>query len=398
MNFLTPALSSLVALFIYVAPISAAEPSNTQIPDMNKSLSYLVSKHQENLGLVGLGAMIMQDGEILASAVAGERKHRSGVLLTDKDKWHIGSITKSFTATMIARLVERGELTWDTTIGEVYPDAKGISEGWHQVTIEQLLTHTSGASNDFSPTFAYLFRRPAEGPARMAAREGLILKFLKDEPEAPAGSRFFYSNTGVLIAGTMAEKITGIPWEQLIRNEIFIPLDIHSAGFGSPQDQESPLEQPRGHKSFLGFIVSVDNDANLPILAPAGGIHISLADLLVYANDHLQGESGQGKLLKRETYLRLHTPILESYAYGWIVNPHTDWADGTVIWHNGSNGTWYAHLAILPNSNTIIAITSNDIRGYGYGELTEPILEGVANLLEAGELSKDEQASMQVMQ
>lgn len=120
MNFLTPALSSLVALFIYVAPISAAEPSNTQIPDMNKSLSYLVSKHQENLGLVGLGAMIMQDGEILASAVAGERKHRSGVLLTDKDKWHIGSITKSFTATMIARLVERGELTWDTTIGEVY--------------------------------------------------------------------------------------------------------------------------------------------------------------------------------------------------------------------------------------------------------------------------------------
>jgi CubicO group peptidase (beta-lactamase class C family) len=355
----------------------------------NQMLNRLVVERRDNLGLVGLGAMVMQDGKVIASAVDGERKYRSGVLLTDQDKWHIGSITKSFTATMIARLVERDELTWNTTIGDVYADSTTISESWHSVTVEQLLTHTSGASNDFSPTLSYLFRKPAEGSARMAAREALILKFLKDkEPESPAGSRFFYSNTGVLIAGVMAEKITGLPWEELIRNEIFTPLGIRSGGFGSPEDQETKLEQPRGHKSFLGFIVAVDTDINRPVLAPAGGIHIALEDLLIYANDHLQGEAGRGKLLKAETYQHLHKPILEDYAYGWVVKPHEAWANEPVIFHAGSNGHWYAELAILPDSNAIIAIVSNDLRSHPYEEITRPIFEGAVRLLKDVEVSK----------
>src|SRR5690554_4826780 len=262
-------LITLIVLSIYTTPIFAEDVPNAASPNWSDALSRVVAEHRDNLGLVGLGAMIMQDGEIMASAVAGVRKHRSGVELTDQDKWHIGSITKSFTATMIARLVERGELTWETTIGDIFPDSERINESWRDVTLEQLLTHTSGAPNDYKVPLSSLFGVPDEGPERMAARENLVLKSLEDKPEHPPGSTWLYSNIGVVIAGVMAEKVMGRSWEKLIREEIFTQLDIQSGGFGPPKDQEGKLEQPRGHKSFFGFVVSTEAD-NTPLIGPAG--------------------------------------------------------------------------------------------------------------------------------
>ncbi|HEY7883614.1 MAG TPA: serine hydrolase domain-containing protein, partial [Cellvibrionaceae bacterium] len=347
MNCLTRISLSLLALSVYTMPMFAEKIPNKEAPNWNQALNQLVTEHRDNLGLVGLGAMVMRDGEVIASAVAGERKHRSGILLTDRDKWHIGSITKSFTATMIARLVERGELDWDTTIGDIWGVSEGISESWQHVTLEHLLTHTSGAARDV--TFPWFFKEPDEGPARMAARESIVLSFLNDEPKFPAGGRFFYSNAGIVIAGVMAEKTTGLPWEELIRKEIFAPLGIQSGGFGAPKGHSGMLEQPRGHYNIFRFIVSADTeDDTSPVIGPAGTIHIALDELLIYANDHLQGKSGQGKLLEAETYQHLHKPILGDYAYGWVVKSHEDWANGPIMWHSGSNGLWYALLVILP--------------------------------------------------
>lgn len=374
-------IRSLVTVGALVAPCFAAVASNNDQVDLNQALQRIVNEHRNDLGVVGFGAMIMRDDEVIASAVAGERKHGSGVLLRHEDKWHLGSITKSFTSTLIGRLVERGVLSWETTIGDVFPELRQIDERWRSVTIAQLLTHTSGASSSFKRPWSFYFRTHAEGAERSAAREALIAEFLKNEPEFPAGTRFMYSNAGYLIAGVMAERKTGSSWEDLIRKEIFAPLQLRSGGFGHPKDPGGTLEQPRGHKKVLGLIVSVDKDPVL-VIGPAGSIHMSLRDLLVYANDHLQGAAGNGKLLEARTYQRLQRPVLDNYAYGWVVLPDEEWAKGALIWHNGSNGMWDALLAILPGSNAIIAVTSNDGRRMGEGDKTWPILEKAARLLE----------------
>lgn len=377
---MNPITRGCVFLCALAAPcLAAAEPSSAQA-DLSRALQRIVSEHRDELGVVGFGAMVMRDGEVVASAVAGERKHGSGVALTDQDKWHIGSITKSFTATLIGRLVERGVMSWDTTIGEVFSDLTAMHERWRPVTLAQLLTHTSGASSSFKRPWSYYFRTHDEGAERSDARETLVADFLKNEPAAPAGTKFMYSNAGYLIAGVMAERKTGSTWEDLIRKEIFRPLQLRSGGFGHPEDLNRQLEQPRGHKTTLGFIVSADSDPVL-VIGPAGSIHLSLRDLLVYANDHLQGAAGRGKLLRPETYERLQRPVLDNYAYGWIVLPNEEWAKGALIWHNGSNGMWDALLALLPGSNTIIAVTSNDGRRIGEGDKTWPILEKAARLV-----------------
>lgn len=361
--------------------ISASAAAQVEPGDLQHKLEQLVAEYRDHHEIVGLGVAVMRNGEVTASTAAGERKYRSGVPVTIHDKWHVGSITKSFTATVIARLVERGQLNWDTTIGDVLGNSVNISASWSAITIEQLLTHTSGAYANLRPPLSFLFRSFAEGEERGAAREMLVARFMEKEPQEPPGSTFIYSNGGYLIAGVMAEKITGRTWENLVRQEVFNPLGIRTGGFGHPHREAGDLQQPHGHKSFLGFIKSTRSDP-VSVLGPAGSIHIGLQDLLIYGNDHLMGENGKGKLLQAKTYQKLHTRALDKYGFGWVINPDEKWAKGRIIWHNGSNGHWDALLVLAPEVDTVIAITANDGRFTSKGDITWALMEKVADLLD----------------
>jgi CubicO group peptidase (beta-lactamase class C family) len=321
----------------------------------NESLQEVVSKLRVEQKLIGLGAMFMVDGKTIAVAVDGKRKKGGKAALEVGDRWHIGSITKSITATMIARLVEREELTWSTTVADCFGESMSIHADWQIVTLAQLLTHTSGAPPNFPLTTQ--FKRPAEGKERMDARRAEVLAIFKKKPRSEAGESFKYSNVGFTIAGAMAEKQTGIPWETLVRREIFNPLEIKQAGFGPPKD----ANQPRGHQNigFFKRVAGVEED-NTPIMGPAGTVHMTLADLCTFGNDHVRGETGKGKLLTAKSYRSLHTAKLNNYAFGWVVPKKNSLTDQRMIWHNGSNTLWYALLVLLPDRNAVISVTSND--------------------------------------
>ena len=320
-------------------------------------LKKIVNEKRESAKLVGFGAIVVQHGKVVGLAVSGERKKGSGASISPNDLWHIGSITKSFTATMIARLVEKGELNWDTTIKDSFPEASNIHAQWNDVTLKHLLTHTSGAASN--PSLLNAFKNPDAGISRMVARESAAKDILINPPKSIPGSAFLYSNVGYTIAGVIAEKKMGIPWEQLIHQEVFTPIGIHSGGFGAPPDIEGELSQPWGHKKILGFTISTKAD-NTPIIGPAGTIHLSLTDLALYANEHLQGLQGRGSALKTDTFQHLHQPHLNDYAYGWLINSPLDLGLDNVHWHNGSNTAWYALVVLLPDINAAIAITAND--------------------------------------
>ncbi|PWK53180.1 serine hydrolase domain-containing protein [Pleionea mediterranea] len=329
------------------------------LQDMELLLTRLVNVQRESSELIGLGAVIIKSGEIIGPSVSGERKKGSKVSLSEKDQWHIGSVTKSFTATMIARLIERGKLGWSTSVKEVYSDINLIHVEWQNVTLEQLLTHTSGAPSNFS--YFDSFKKPIEGIDRFNARERAVLKILGKVPKNAPGTTFMYSNIGYTIAGAMAEKVTGVSWESLIRQEVFTPLKIHSGGFGPPQDKEKKLSQPQGHHNLFGIkFAAGTQDDNSPIIGPAGSIHLSLEDLALYANEHLLGAKGKGTLLTRKSFQRLHNPIMDNYACGWVDELPKGLTAGSGLWHNGSNNLWYALLVILPDIDTVIAVTSND--------------------------------------
>lgn len=352
--------ASLLAGFLAGDQVSADEPGKARpAADVQKLLDDLVPKLRKEKKLVGLAAMILVDGKQVAAGVDGERINGSGVPLEIGDRWHLGSITKSLTATVAARMVERKEIEWTTTIGDCFGTSVEMHDDWRSVTLEHLLTHTSGALPNFS--LAVRLKRPAAGKQRMLARKAAIAGVLKRKPKSEPGESFVYSNVGYTIAGTMLEHTSNEPWEALIRKEIFGPLSLREAGFGPPKDGEQAQSQPHGHRVLGTFKQVVDQEAdNTPIMGPAGTIHMSLAELCRYGQEHMDGESGKGKLLAAATYRRLHTPKLQNYAFGWVAPKKNRWVDERIVWHNGSNTMWYALVVQLPERNAIVAVTSND--------------------------------------
>ena len=350
------------ALAFIVLAASSSESSHGQAPAGNgeeSPLAELITSLRQKNKLVGLAAMVMVDGKIVDSAVDGERKIGSGVPLEIGDRWHLGSVTKSITATMIARLVEAGQMQWSDSIGSSFRDAS-IHEDWKPVTLRQLLTHTAGAPANFSVWVA--LEQPALGLESTKARRKAVLNVLAFKPPLPPGEKFAYSNVGYTIAGAMAEEATGVTWEALVRREVFTPLKLANSGFGPPKSSAEKIEQPRGHHaSFFGGKTSAsDDDDNTPIIGPAGIIHMTLSDLCTFATEHLRGNLGAGELLSAETFKLLHQPERGSYACGWVKKEPDEKIPHTTYWHNGSNTMWYALVVFIPETKSVVAITSND--------------------------------------
>ena len=175
---------------------------------------------------------------------------------------------------------------------------------------------------------------------------------LARKPVHQPGSKFLYSNTGYVIAGAVVEKLLKTTWEKAIRKEVFEPLGMKSPGFGAPDGKN-----PRGHmangKTRIAMFTGYAGD-NPAIYGPAGGIHLSLDDWLKFARDHLSGH----QLLKKETYAKLHTPILNDYALGWGAREK----DGVItrLAHDGSNTLWYARINLRLNRGKGFLIVAND--------------------------------------
>lgn len=322
------------------------------------ALSEQVQQLRDERHLVALAAMVLLDGEIVESAATGKRQIGKDAAVEINDRWHLGSITKSITATMIARLIEDGKLDWDDTVADHFPDDP-IHERWKNVTLHQLLTHTAGAPANFSLQTRMI--HPAAGKETVEARKTAALEVLTSEPEYTPSEKYRYSNAGYAIAGAMAEQATGKTFNELVEQEVFAPLELTRTGFGPPQLSQQTVDQPTGHRTHAGLKVSVGDKAdNTSIMAPGGGIHMPLESLCRFADAHLQGERDSHPLLTTESWRKLHTPELNNYACGWVKKDPSWKIPHTLFWHNGSNTMWYALVVFIPEKNMVIAVTTND--------------------------------------
>jgi len=289
-------------------------------------------------------------------AVVGVRRLGDPTKVTPDDLWHIGSITKSFTSLLIAKHVERGELAWTSTLGELLGDSRAGK--YAPVTLSQLLGHRAGLPANLTPAMAGPVMRGA--PPVEVQRQRIVDAALAGEPAGAPGAAFVYSNLGYVIAGAMTEARAGTSWETLVRDEVITPLKLTSAGFGSP-GVPGVISQPRGHRrSPDGTLTPVEPGPfadNPPYLGPAGRLHMTVSDLARWGQAHLRGERGQDGIVRAEAFKRLHeVEGAGNYAMGWVVQSA---ANRRVIWHNGSNTMWYAIVAFDAAADRGIAIITN---------------------------------------
>lgn len=184
-----------------------------------------------------MAVAVILDGKVAETVCAGERSFGSGVSVTLDDLWAFGSIGKSMTALLAARLIEKGQLSWSTTIQDIYPELKtSIRPEYCSVTIEDLMLHIGGTPIDDIVVRQEIKEIFLSGLPLQQARRAFVEASLACEPVAPVGQESIYSNSGITVAGAMMEEITGKPWEQIVREEVLDPLGLDTMGFGVPRD------------------------------------------------------------------------------------------------------------------------------------------------------------------
>jgi CubicO group peptidase (beta-lactamase class C family) len=305
----------------------------------------------------------LKNGAVTMETV-GVRKLGDPTLATDNDSWHLGSNSKAITATLGAILIERGVLTWNTTLGEVFPEWP-VQSGYQHVTLRELFAHRSGIHSDITTfdggNWWSKFLDPQTN--QLALREEFTRAVLTSPPETD-GSQFRYSNSGYIVAGQVMTKLTGLSWEALVIRNIFEPLKMSSCGFGAAgaESTERPT-QPWPHHDFLGNTVPVSpatRQSDNPIaLGPAGTIHCSIKDWLKFAQAHLDGFRGIDTLiLSAAGFVNLHEDYKgQGYTSGGLIYEKRD---GKVyLGHNGSNTMNFAILVLDTANNAAYAAASN---------------------------------------
>ncbi len=314
-------------------------------------------------GLPGVVVGVIKNGEVIYQGAAGVRERGNPAPVTVSDSFHIGSDTKAMTALLCGILVDRGQLSWSTTVAEVLGPQYPMRDEYRAVTLEQLLSHTAGLPAEL-PAMAWATFFPYDSQAgRDRAR--LVQETLSLAPESAAGSAFLYSNLGYVVAGHMAEKVTGKTWETLMQQEIFTPLGMSSAGFGPPAagkgDAASP-GAPWGHSPEPVDPASDEAD-NPAALGPAGTVHANLADLEKYVPVFWSAEAGEtGRPLVTQSVVdELIRVRLSDYALGWGVA--TNGQGGVCLVHDGSNTMFYCTIIVFVGEKNAVIVMTN--RGDG---------------------------------
>jgi CubicO group peptidase (beta-lactamase class C family) len=314
-------------------------------------------------GLPALAAGVYDADSALAEGAVGLRAlGQPDAPVTVDDRWHLGSDTKAMTATLLARLVERAALRWDTTLAEAFPaEAAAMVPAYRAVTLEQLLQHRGGVVGD-------LLAHPAIWNALWTSRAPLIEQrraFVAQVlalPAAPVGS-YLYSNAGYMLVGAAIERATGQSWEDLMRAEVFAPLHMDSCGFGAPATVDT-TDAPWGHRTAGTTHTPVAPGPaadNPPAVGPAGTVHCTLRDWARFAQMHLRGANGVATpYLRAESFNRLHTaPANGDYALGWGVASRP-WAGALpALTHQGSNTMFLCSMWVVPSRGRVLLVAMN---------------------------------------
>ena len=368
----------LLAGLLVLLPVAAGAQTCQEDAELGRLTEIAV----EAAGSPAVAAVYLDAGDMRLGA-AGVRARGETVEAEVCDLWHMGSNTKSMTAVLVARLAERGVISWDDTVGEVLGAAlPEMDPGYAEVTYRHLLSHQSGLAPNIG--MIDMIRFGAEGadadgrplPEQRLDYAGIVLG---QTPQRAPGGGFEYSNAGYVVAGAMMEVVTGEAWEDLVRREVFEPLGLESAGFGAPGSADA-LDQPRGHRGGLfGGLNAVPpgpRGDNPPVLGPAGTAHMSLPDLAAYLDAHMRGHRGEdGEFLSTESWRLLHTPPFGGdYAMGLGVG-----SDGR-LGHAGSNTMWLVEFFIWPEEGRAFAYAFNEARI----DRIRPHGRGILDALEGG--------------
>ncbi|MGE3074913.1 MAG: serine hydrolase [Dehalococcoidia bacterium] len=320
------------------------------LPD---SLVRYAQEEIARLQVPGAAAAALHDGVIYAAGV-GVTNVEHPLPVTPETLFQIGSTSKTFTATALMQLVEAGKVDLDATVRTYLPWFSLQSEDdAAKVTVRDLVTHHGGYVGDY-------FKDTGRGDDAI----GTIVRKMANSPQlVPAGYTFSYSNAGFYVLGHIVETVHGRPFEHVIRDQIFEPLEMQRS-FYFPEEAIT-------HRVAAGHIVTTEGPQvarpwNTPrSIAPGGGITSTVIDQLKYTALHLG--MARGKVLRPETIEAMQQvqrpagSMCESIGISWML----DWA-GTgerLVKHGGATNGHLSSFELMPGKGFAVTVLTNSDTG-----------------------------------
>jgi D-alanyl-D-alanine carboxypeptidase len=297
----------------------------------------------------GAAIIVTKDGKTVFRRAYGLADIEKRTPLTPDAVMRIGSITKQFTAVAIMMLEAEGKLGLQDDITKHLPNYPAPKQ---KVTIEHLLTHTSGI-----PSYTNKPEYMASMAKEMSVAQ-MIDSFKNDSLEFAPGSQFRYNNSGYFLLGAIVEKVSGVGYADFIAKNIFVPLDMKDTAYEG-------FERSGGRKRIEGYsrresqFVAVANTMSMTQPYSAGALISRVDDLARW-----DAAITAGKLLKAETWKRVFTPYTltdgtkSAYGYGWNIGK-TRGRDS--IEHGGSISGFRSHALRIPSEGVYVALIMNTI-------------------------------------
>jgi CubicO group peptidase (beta-lactamase class C family) len=293
-------------LFALPGPLGAAPGPAASIDDLFTRLA----AH----GFSG-AVLVASHGEVLVRKGYGLADRETGAPVTADTVFDVGSITKQFTAAGILRLEMEGKLSTSDRLG-LYLPAIAVRDDLGAITLDQLLTHTSGLGN------LYLDQFPSW--------KEYLAEILKRPLAAPPGTAFAYSNTGYDLLGEVIAAVSGVPFERYLRDHLFLPAGLRATGFDLPawrRDRIARYQDWTTRAWQQPVAMPLDRPQGLR-LSGSGGM-LSTVDDLYRWHRALLGD----RVLSAAAREKLFHPALDSYAYGWRIG--TTGRGTRVVYHGG---------------------------------------------------------------
>jgi CubicO group peptidase (beta-lactamase class C family) len=297
----------------------------------------LLNAYQQ-LGKFNGSVLVAEKGKILLEKGYGFKNFKNGSLNDPNTVFQIASVTKQFTAVMILKLLELKKLALTDKLNQYFPEfPKGDS-----ITIENLLTHTSGISDHFNDSNLKPFSPVSEEIIQATVK--------KHGLDFSPGSAWQYSNKGYQLLGFIIQKVTGMTYFEAVRKYIFTPLEMNSSGFDFSDLVSS--EKATGYWSFPDNPMAksadiIDSSASFS----AGAVYSTVGDLYKW-HEGLQNN----KIIRGTILEKAYTPGKNNYGFGLFID---SLYNKRVISHSGDIFGFKSDIERVPGDDLCIVLLSN---------------------------------------
>lgn len=287
------------------------------------------------------GSILVARGEKVLIEKGYGWKNIDGKLPNDAGSiYQIGSVTKMFTSAVIMKLREQGKIKLTDKVSKYYPEITSADK----ITIENLLTHTSGLYN-YTENESFM-----KTEATNAQNQKKMLALFQKEPlKFEPGTKYQYSNSNYMLLGYIIEKITGKSYEKTVREFILNPLKMKQSGFDFTHLISA--EKTIGYSSYDGSghknIGIVDSSVSFA----AGALYSSVRDLYLWTK-----ATYTSQILKPESWKMSFTPYKDNYAFGW---GQKDYYGHLAQGHSGGIYGFNSQLTRIPDQHIAIILISN---------------------------------------